>query len=97
VWKDGFFDTPIDLFKEKKFSSLVTRNLSGNFKKGQKLKEMLNISKMIFYKQILDLHSPSKFMLLIEIMKFWQNHCLPIVGVSAETGKRFSCHLQGKS
>ncbi len=41
--------------------------------KGQKWKKLLNISKTVFYKQILDF-TFQNFMPHIEIMKFYQNH-----------------------
>jgi hypothetical protein len=44
VRKDGFFDAPFDLFKEKKFSSLRRDNELGA-EKGQKWKKPLKISK----------------------------------------------------
>jgi hypothetical protein len=60
VRKDGFFDGPFDLFKEKKFSSFKgTMNFFKNWK-GQKWKKPLKISKNGFYENILDFHCPSK-------------------------------------
>ncbi len=45
VWKEWFFNTPLDLFKEKSFHLLEgTKNFVGNLK-GQKWKKLLNISK----------------------------------------------------
>jgi hypothetical protein len=63
VQKDGFFDAPFDLFKEKKFSSL--RRDNELFKELKKVKNGRNRSKFrktVFYKQTLDFHCPSKIL-----------------------------------
>jgi hypothetical protein len=61
VRKDGFFDAPFDLFKEKSFHLLEgTMNF---FEKGKKWKKPLKISKnSFFYKQFLDFQCPSKIL-----------------------------------
>jgi hypothetical protein len=64
VWKDGCFDTPFDLTKEKKFSShsSVNVNFLWTKKKSPKWKQPLNISENVFYKHVLEFHRPSKFL-----------------------------------
>jgi hypothetical protein len=55
-------------------------NLFDNLK-GQKWKKPLNILKMVFYKQILDFHSP------IEIMNFYQNHWSILGSIGSTHGR----------
>ncbi len=60
VQKDGFFDAPFDLFKEKKFSSLRRDNeLFKELKKVKNGRNRSNVRKTVFYKQTLDFHCPS--------------------------------------
>jgi hypothetical protein len=55
VWKDGFFDTPFDLNKEKKFSSLRRDNeLFWELKKVKNGSNHSIFRKMVFYKQVLE-------------------------------------------
>jgi hypothetical protein len=63
VWKDGFFDTPFDLIKEKKISS--HSRVSVYFLWTKKPKNGSNHSifrKTVFYKQVFEFHRPSKFL-----------------------------------
>ena len=54
VRKDGFFDAPFDLFKEKKFSSLRRNNeLFWEPRKVKNGRNRSKIRKTIFYKQII--------------------------------------------
>jgi hypothetical protein len=63
VQKDGFFDAPFDLFKEKKFSSLRRDNeLFWELKKVKNGRNRSKFRKTVFYKQILDFHCPSKIL-----------------------------------
>ncbi len=63
VWKDGFFDTPFDLIKEKKFSSHNYRaSVYFLWTKKPKMEETNQYRKMVFYKQVLEFHCPSKFL-----------------------------------
>ncbi len=88
VRRGGFFDAPFDLFKEKKFSSL-RRDFIENWK-GQKWKKPLKFRKMVFYKQILDFHCPSK--ILCHTSKLWS--FVKITGpycTGDKTGMRIWC------
>ena len=70
VRKDGFFDAPFDLFKEKKFSSLRRDNeLFWELKKVKNGRNRSKFRKTVFYKQILDFHCPSK--ILCHTSKLW--------------------------
>jgi hypothetical protein len=75
VCRDGFFDTPFDLFKEKKFSSLRRDNEPFWELKRSKIEETASIfRKTVFYKQILVFLLPfQNFMPHIEIMEFCQD------------------------
>ncbi len=62
VWKDGFFDTPFDLIKEKKFSCDSWVSVYFLWTKKHKYGSNHSIfRKMVFYKQVLKFHCPSKF------------------------------------
>ncbi len=64
VWKDGFFDTPFDLIKEKSFHLILGSVCTFYELKSPKWKQPLKISENGFYKQVLEFqfHCPSKFL-----------------------------------
>ncbi len=93
--KDGFFDAPFDLFKEKKFSSHRRDNeLFWELKRSKMEETAKNFEKTVFYKQILDFHCPSK--ILCHTSKLWKITGPYCVGMSWGTW-RVSCEGRSKS
>ncbi len=87
VRKDGFFDAPFDLFKEKKFSSLRRGNeLIWELKKVKNRRNRLKFRKTVFYKQILDFQCPSKILChtsnLWNFVKITGPYCTPLSSVT---------------
>jgi hypothetical protein len=83
VRKDGFFDAPFDLFKEKKSFQLL--EVTMHFLRTQKVKIGRNRSKFrktVFHKQIIDIHCPSKILChtskLLNFLKITRPYCRPI-------------------
>jgi hypothetical protein len=60
--KDGLFDAPFDLLKEKNFSSLRRDNELLRTEKVKNGRNRSKFRKKVFYKQILDFHCPSKIL-----------------------------------
>ena len=71
VWKDGFFDAPFDIFKEKKLWSLRRNNEPFWELKRSKLEEIAHyFEKRLFIKRSMPFQN---FMPHIKIMKFCRN------------------------